>query len=53
MNWKDFFFFSWMVEEDENDQLREENERLMEENERLRREQEEYDQNQWQDQDEQ
>lgn len=28
MDWRDFFFLSWMVEDDENEQLRQENARL-------------------------
>jgi hypothetical protein len=28
MKWSDFFFFSWLVSEDENEQLRRENEAL-------------------------
>ena len=28
MDWRDFFFLSWLVEEDENEQLRQENARL-------------------------
>jgi len=31
MQWSDFFLFSWLVSEDENEQLRRENEELRQE----------------------
>jgi len=36
MNWRDFFFFSWLASDDENEELRRENQELRDELDRLR-----------------